>query len=517
MTIRRRLALWYSGLLALIIVIFSITVIAVSRLTFLQTVDQVLDVALGDVADNVQITAADDPNSSVFALEVLSEQGFKAPGISVQVWLTPEGSEATQPYLVHQSQDVSHRETPLDATLLRLADVGRNTTTIEGVPTRVLAQPIYHAETQVGTIMLATHLRAVESANDMLLIIIVIGASFSVVVSVGLGLWLSERALQPIKAITQEAANIAKTEDLSTRLEWQGAMDEMGELTQVFNEMMQRLELLFNIQHRFIGDVSHELRTPLTSIIGNIEIMERYGVDDDSIESIHREADRMARMVDDLLLLTRADSGELTVDFYPLDLETIVLDVFQQGKKQAESKQQHIKLDRVEPARINGNADRIRQMLDNLLHNAVKFTATGGEITLAVYTEGNEAIIDVKDTGIGISEADLQRIFDRFYQVDSARYHHSEADGAGLGLSIASWIVDIHGGKIHVHSTLGEGTLFRTHLPLADTNNNDDSDAPPRDTRNGRGANWVKTTPRDHSQHDEAQMVMIDDMEFLLH
>lgn len=510
MTIRRRLALWYSGLLALIIVIFSITVITVSRLTFLQTVDQVLDGASEEVLDTVRVVSADGDDASNMALEFLSESIFKAPGISVQIWLTRQNGETVEPYIAHQSQDVIDREIPLDASLLQFAAMGRNTTLINGVPARVLARPFVYEGTQIGTILLATPLRAVQSANDMLLIIIVIGASFSVMVSVGLGLWLSERALEPVKAITEAASNIAKTEDLSTRLEWQGAMDEMGQLTQVFNDMIERLELLFNIQQRFIGDVSHELRTPLTSIIGNIEIMERYGVDDDSVESIHREAERMARMVDDLLLLTRADSGELIVDFYPIDLETIVLGVYQQTKKQAEVKQ-HLKLDRVEPARINGNVDRIRQMLGNLLHNAIKFTAEEGEITLAVYTQGNEAIIDVQDTGIGISEEDLQRIFDRFYQVDSARYHRSEADGAGLGLSIASWIVDIHGGAIHVYSKLGEGTLFRTHLPLVGTHHiNDNTPPPPQQIRPNRGGNWVKTTPPNQPSHHQsnAQIVM---------
>lgn len=501
MTIRRRLALWYSGLLALIIVIFSITVITVSRLTFLQTVDQVLDGALYEVLDQLRIVPTTETGASGLDLQFLSDSIFKSPGISVQVWGIGADDELR---LIRQSQDIADRETPLDASLLQTDAMQRNTTTLNGVAARVVSQPIVGNGRPLGVIILATPLRAVQNANDMLLIIIVIGASFSIMVSVGLGLWLSEQALEPVKAITAAASSIAHTEDLHTRLEWQGAMDEMGDLTQVFNDMMERLELLFDIQHRFIGDVSHELRTPLTSIIGNIEIMQRYGVDADSVEAIHREAERMARMVDDLLLLTRADSGELVVDLYPLDLESIVLDAYQQAQKQAAAKHHTLLLERLEPARINGNADRIRQLLANLIHNAIKFTADGGTITLAVYKQGDEAIIDVQDTGIGISEADLQRIFDRFYQADSARYHHSETDGAGLGLSIASWIVDIHSGTIHVHSTLGEGTLFRTHLPLADAPTHGSHTPPTRPgTRNK--PEWVKTTPPyKHAHHRHA-------------
>src|SRR5690606_4170077 len=158
------------------------------------------------------------------------------------------------------------------------------------------------------------------------------------------------------ETIREAAANVANADDLTNRIKWDGPNDELGELTKSFNHMMGRLEEVFKVQQEFIGDVSHELRTPLTSIIGHVEIMGKYGFDKDSLDALYREANRMSRMVNDLLLLTRADSGELAVDLYPLDLDRIVLEVFEQTLGLARERKLNIDVKRIEPVRINGNA-----------------------------------------------------------------------------------------------------------------------------------------------------------------
>jgi signal transduction histidine kinase len=197
--------------------------------------------------------------------------------------------------------------------------------------------------------------------------------------------------------------------------------------------------------------------------------MERYGVDQESLDVVHRESARMSRMVNDLLMLTRAEFGEVEVEFETVNLDVLALEVYEQILVIAKNRQLSIVLERIEPVRIEGSADRLRQLMLNLLNNAVKFTTDGGRIAISVYPLGQQAVLEVSDTGVGIAEKDLQHIFDRFYQVDTARTHHDEADGAGLGLSIARWIVDIHKGEIDVYSKVGKGTRFKIRLPKTQT------------------------------------------------
>jgi len=279
-----------------------------------------------------------------------------------------------------------------------------------------------------------------------------------------LSLWFSHRALKPIEEITLAAASVAGTDDLGTRLKWSGPADELGRLTSVFNQMMSRLENLFSVQQRFVADVSHELRTPLTSIQGNLELIRRYGLDEQSLDAMQSEAGRMTRLVNDLLMLARTDYGGVKVELFPTDLDTIMLESYEQVRAITKDRDLKVVMAQFEPVRINGNPDRLRQLMLNLTNNAVKFTPDGGEIHMGLEHIRDQAVVWVKDTGIGITEADLTRIFDRFYQSDPARTHTGE--GFGLGLSICKWIVDTHGGEIRVTSQPGEGTTFTVTFPV---------------------------------------------------
>lgn len=468
MTIRKRLAFWYSSLLALIIIIFGVTVITVSRLTILATIDQVLNDASQELVDNISIIETTDFETAREQILFLSEEIFTAPGLSVQVWRTAYHGHTIPPELIRSSNDISEHKQALDSALFAKSQIQVESTVINHAPARVISRPFHNEQAElVGYIQMAIPLRAFEESNDQLIVITLISTLVCLLVSILVGQWLADRLLEPIKNVSQAAASIANTDDLSTRIEWHGVNDELGELTQVFNHMMQRLEHLFSVQQRFIGDISHELRTPLTSIMGNTELMQRYGMDEESLAAIHRETHRMSRMVNDLLLLTRADFGELEVDLYPIDLDILALDVYEQGAKLAHKRALSLALSRIEPVQIQGNADRLRQLMLNLFTNAIKFTPVGGKIQLEVYQQGTEAIIAVKDTGIGIAEKDLKRIFDRFYQADNSRYRTDDNDGAGLGLSIVAWIVKVHGGKIEVESEVGKGSLFRVSLPIS--------------------------------------------------
>jgi len=316
----------------------------------------------------------------------------------------------------------------------------------------------------VIAVVSSTHPHA--QANDMLMLSFGLATVAAILVSMALGMWVSDRLIKPIEHITHTAASIVNANDLSTRIPYDGPMDEIGHLAQVFNQTMGRLEQLFSVQQRFVGDVSHELRTPLTSILGNLELMKRYGYDQESLEAVYREADRMRRMVNDLLLLARADNGELKVVRQPMALDALVLEVYEETHVLAAKRQLKILLGKLEDVPIEGDADRLKQLLLNLVNNAIKFTPDGGSITLEAYQQAGRGLLLVSDTGIGISEADQKRIYDRFFQADHSRVHREGHDGAGLGLSIVRWIVQAHDGQIQVSSTLGQGTSFTVSLPL---------------------------------------------------
>lgn len=478
MTIRQQLTLWYSGLLTLIIIIFAVAIMVISRLTILQTIDGVLQRTSRDVMAHLAVVPVSEFGSLSEEIFFYADGAFTAPGFVLQIWQTHDnGQSLDAPKLVRSSGDLVGLDTSLDPTALPIGETHHNSTSINNVPSRVVSQPITTPSgNPVGIVQIGTPINTVAQANDTLLVILIVVGAIAVTASVGVGGWIAKQALNPINVIADAAANIADADDLSTRLDWDGPMDELGRLTDVFNRMMARLERVFGIQQSFISDVSHELRTPLTSVIGNLELMERYGVDQSSIEAIHREAGRMTRMVNDLLLLARADFGELQVDFYPVDLDAVVLEVYEQALIMANNRELEVVLKRVEHVRIESNVDRVKQLMLNLVGNAIKFTSDGGTISLAVYPDGTDAVIEVHDTGIGISPQDLQRIFDRFFQADASRVHHDDADGAGLGLSIARWIVDIHSGQIDVQSTLGEGSVFIIRLPCEIPKNGDGAD-----------------------------------------
>jgi signal transduction histidine kinase len=224
------------------------------------------------------------------------------------------------------------------------------------------------------------------------------------------------------------------------------------------------LEHLFSVQQRFVADVSHELRTPLTAIRGHVDLIKRYGMDAESMEAVESEVQRMSRLVNDLLLLARADNGELKLNLQPLDLDLILGEAYREARVLAKDRDLTINMVEFEPVRINGDADRLSQLLSNLVGNAIKFTPDGGHIMLSLRKTDHEAVLQVGDTGIGIPPEHLQRIFDRFYQADASRSRLG-SEGAGLGLSISQWITEAHGGRIQVESQVGSGTIFTVSIP----------------------------------------------------
>jgi signal transduction histidine kinase len=241
-------------------------------------------------------------------------------------------------------------------------------------------------------------------------------------------------------------------------------------LATTINDLLKRLESAFNEQQRFIADASHELRTPLAVLRGETEVAlakQRSTVEyQESLSLIQEEAERLSRIVEDLFILARQPiDAPATLIRERVSLNDAVKDCARAAQVLATRKSVRLATQNNSSAiHLNGDKELIMRMILNLLDNAVKYTPAGGEISLALTRQNGNAEIVVRDTGIGIPEVDRQRIFDRFYRVDKARSR--ALGGAGLGLSIVRWIVEVHGGEIHIESSPGRGSTFTVDLPL---------------------------------------------------
>jgi signal transduction histidine kinase len=318
----------------------------------------------------------------------------------------------------------------------------------------------------------ATSLALLDALRRNLVDILVITTLLATLLA-GLASWfVVGQALAPLKTVTDTALQITHADDLSRRIPYHGQdNDEVGQLISAFNETLERLEKLFVAQQRFLADVSHELRTPLTAIKGNADLMRRMkSVDEESLTSIEDEADRLTRLVGDLLLLTQAESGKLPLDFKPVELDTLLLDVSKEMHILARDRVQ-IKVTEIDQIQVNGDRDRLKQVLLNLVSNAINYTPQSGEIIISLGKVGEQARLIVRDTGPGIPAEDLPHIFERFYRAEKSRTR-SKAGGFGLGLSIAHWIIAHHGGRIEVSSQEGKGTTFCIWLPLLNSSDN---------------------------------------------
>jgi two-component system, OmpR family, sensor kinase len=470
MTIRKKLVLWYSGLLAVIIILFGTGLYAGTRWVLINSMDVALEETVNQVLKNSRAGTVGEYGNPNQIFVFLPVDKYRGLGVVMQVWELGD-----TPRLAGASSNLNDYGAPLDQAMLthehQLYASGLpaneslyTNVVLDGREWRVLTKQI-DVWTRPVVVQAATTMDTVNQASRGVLLLLVGSMAFAVIGSMALGLGLSNRALKPIDAITQSAERVVSADDLKGRLPWNGPMDELGRLTSVLNQMLGRLEELFSVQQRFVADVSHELRTPLTAIRGHLDLIKRYGMDQDSMEAIESEVGRMSRMVSDLLLLARADYGGLTLEFEPRDLDAIIEETHRDALMLANGRSLNIQLGHVDQIRANVDYDRLKQLLLNLVGNAVKFTQDGGTITLSLYKKQRDAIIEVSDTGIGIAPADLPRIFDRFYQADASRQRPDLNEGAGLGLSIAKWIAQAHGGNITVKSELGVGTTFTVNVP----------------------------------------------------
>ena len=289
-----------------------------------------------------------------------------------------------------------------------------------------------------------------------------------VVVALAAGWLMAGRALRPVAALTETARAITKSRDLGRRVPVTSDTGELGQLTATINEMLVSLEEAYEAQKRFVSDASHELRAPLTAIQANLELLGRVvsgGAAEraEALREASREAQRLADLVADLLALARADAG-VSLRRERVEVDRLALGALAAARHLARG--HRLEVGEIEPADVEGDADKLRQLLLALLDNAIKYTPPAGTVTLGVARSGDGRVtLTVRDTGVGIPADALPRVFERFYRADPARAR--DPGGTGLGLPIARWIAEQHGGDITLESTPGRGTTAVVHLPLA--------------------------------------------------
>jgi signal transduction histidine kinase len=333
---------------------------------------------------------------------------------------------------------------------------------------RVINYPIIgrfeEGDRRLGTVQVGRLINDLDEINRLTTATVFIGAA-TLSLSVFILAFILPIILKPLNDIVSVAGQITSADDLSVRIESPPQPGELGSLVEVFNQLMERLETLFKTQQRLLGDVSHELRTPLTAMRGNIDLIRRVGADPDLLDSTETEMDRLTRLVTDLLSLARAEVGGLPIRQEELDLDIIFLNTYEQMVRLDGSVK--LVLRGVERARVLGDPDRLKQLIINLITNGLKYTDPGGSVWISLICEGEEVVVTVEDSGIGIPAEDLPNIFTRFYRVNKARTR--QRGGAGLGLAIVKTIVDAHDGTIHVESVVNKGTKFVVRLPLLES------------------------------------------------
>jgi heavy metal sensor kinase len=455
LTLRARLTLWYVGLLGLSLVLFGGYLYVRVQRSLVAQVDAALQGALTQAMATIEEQDDDWPSlqetgegrlvepqllQTDFAVRLLAPDG--------RIWQQVGGEQVAPPLLPPSSGYV----------------------TIDAGDThwRIYTQPIHRLDGRLaGWVQAAQSLAQMQRALASLRTQALLGLPLALLVAGGSGLWLADRALRPIDRITRTAQSIGPNE-LDRRIAYRGPSDEIDRLAATIDQMLERLATAFVRERRFIADASHELRTPLTALKGRIVVTldrprppEEYQA---ALRDLEREVDRLIRLSNDLLVLTRLEQGDLPWQPEILNLGDLLAAIAEQLQPLAAAKQVKLLMRCETDLLVSGAADHLIRLFLNLVDNAIKYTPPGGRVTIQAEATASQAYIAISDTGSGIAPEHLPRLFERFYRVTTDRSR--DAGGAGLGIAIAHEIARWHHGSIEAHSGSGHGTTFSVRLPL---------------------------------------------------
>ncbi|NOK57881.1 MAG: hypothetical protein GFH27_549287n185 [Chloroflexi bacterium AL-W] len=458
MSLRLRLTLLYSIILALTLIIFSVAV----RFAVPQITQNFLKDTLQAEAKRLT-TVRSDPQGIVD-----SAKRHTTPQMFVQT-RTIDG-------VVITGSNEPNFTLPISTTALQHAQSGHSKFDIAPVNNErllIYTAPIEKYGKVTGIVQVARSLDNLDRMLNTLQSILIIGSSLATVMAFGIGWVLAGTALRPINRITQTAYDIGAERDFGRRVDYTGPQDEVGRLSTTFNTMLSELETSYHqveqslqTQRRFVADASHELRTPLTTIRGNLGLLQRDPPIDDEdriavVNDMVEESDRLIRLVNELLALARADAGR------PLRSESVaVRPLVEDMARRVHTLYggRDIDYSHIQDVAIIGDLDALRQVILILLDNAFKFTPSGGTITITSTLANDCVAIRIRDTGAGVAPDVIPHLFERFYRGDEAR----SGNGTGLGLSIAKTLIEAQQGTITFESRLGYGSVVTIILPVSE-------------------------------------------------
>jgi two-component system OmpR family sensor kinase len=476
-SMRAQLTFWYTGVLALVLVIFAAsTYVYLARAARERTNQSLVDTA-NSLVSNFKAEAEDENLSGTeAALEVTRDFQFS----DRQAIILDDSGQVIAASAPPADAQAKNRWPATEAMLQSMAGLleesrqkGRGFATLQnqGVAMRVYASSI-KSKGNAYTVVIAQSLHeqneALEQARHAFYVAVPLALIFA---SLG-GYLLARQSLAPVVAMGARAARIGAS-NLGERLPVINERSEIGRLAQTFNELLARLDLSFEQQRRFMADASHELRTPIAIVCGESEValsqtlrsVEEYR---ESLAIMHDEGRRLTRIVEDLFMLARADAGQYQPDFKPFYIDETVGECVRAVRTlAAKHKQEFHYIHPEDEMLFRGDEGLIRRMVLNLLDNAIKYTPHGGQVRVEIVRHESNYRIIIRDTGGGIPSEEQPHIFERFYRVDKARSRNGEpqGNGAGLGLSIAAWIAEIHGGSITLASSDSQGSAFVISLP----------------------------------------------------
>lgn len=477
MSIRLRLTAWYTGILAVTLILFNVSIYGFVWFNTYQ-----------DVKNRLKDQAR----------QIISSQGYSIrQGLDFYLDRT-EAERLENAQLFAQTHIYINDVTKYSQNMIDLQikfpipdpkaltkEIEFQNISIDNNTFLMYQVPIVLDSNLIGVLQLGAYTGAEARFMEQMKTVLLFGSLISIAIASTLGLFLARKSIAPIEKVIQATNGIQTGNDLSVRIDYDGPNDEIGRLIGTVNGMLARTEGFYNeldeaykAQRRFVSDASHELRTPLTTIRGNVDLLKKMwsqgnaghlDLDEESlnkfsteaVDDIAGESERMSRLVNDLLSLARADAGH-TLNKEPVMMHSIVEEVVRRAQflpRQVEWI--HGDLDALKGACVHGGKDHLQQMLFIFIENAFKYTSEGS-VMLDAVRSGDQIGIRIVDTGIGMDRSEVPLIFERFYRADPSR---GVTPGTGLGLSIAKWIIDEHGGSVEVMTKLNIGTTFIIWLP----------------------------------------------------